>query len=102
MEKYIAIVNNKIDDLVKITINERKQLGMGVLFLDFTDETKLDCRYVAVNNEIFPENVKEKYFERMTSVPNSIIFFLIYNGIEELWYEVDLDKNSHFHENQNN
>lgn len=98
MEKYINVVNNKIDDLVKITITERKQKGIGILFLDFSEKEKLDCRYVGVSEEHFPSIVKERYSERMMKVPSSIIFFLIYDGTDELLYEVDLDKNSNFHE----
>jgi len=97
MERYLTIVNNKIDELVKITINERKQHGLGVSFLDFSDVEKMDFRYVAVSNELFPLEVREKYLERMTSVPKSIIFFLLYDNKDELLYEVDLDKNSTFH-----
>ena len=98
MEKYINVVNNKIDDLVKITITERKQKGIGILFLDFSEKEKLDCRYVGVSEEHFPSIVRERYSERMMKVPSSIIFFLIYDGTDELLYEVDLDKNSNFHE----
>jgi len=98
MEKYINVVNNRIDDLIKITISERKQHGIGISFLDFCDPERMDFRYVAVSNEIFPQEVREKYLERMMSVPNSIIFFLIYDGNDELFYEVDLDKNSSFHQ----
>ena len=98
MENYINIVNNRIDDLVKITISERKQKGLGILFLDFEDKEKLDCRYVGLTEEVFPDIVRQKYSERMKSVPSSIIFFLIYDGTDELFYEVDLDKNSKFHE----
>ena len=31
MEKYLPFVNNRIDDLVKITITERKQKGIGCI-----------------------------------------------------------------------
>lgn len=101
MEKYLTVVNNKIDDLIKITISERKLHGMGVSFLDFCEPDKMDFRYVGVSNELFPQPVREKYLERMKSVPNSIIFFLLYDGNDELFYEVDLDENSTFHKNNN-
>ena len=67
-------------------------------FLDFSEKEKLDCRYVGVSEEHFPSIVRERYSERMMKVPSSIIFFLIYDGTDELLYEVDLDKNSNFHE----
>ena len=101
MEKYLTVVNNKIDDLLKITINERKQHGIGVSFLDFSETDRMDFRYVSISNELFPTEVKQKYLERMMSVPNSIVFFLLYDGKDELFYEVDLDKNSTFYNQAN-
>ena len=97
MRNYLSIINKRLDDLIKITINERKVNGLGILFLDFSDKTKMDCRYASLSNEEFPKIVRERYCERITSLPNSIIFFLIYDGQEELLYEVDLDKYSTFY-----
>ena len=97
MQQYLSIINKRLDDLIKITINERKANGLGILFLDFSDKTKMDCRYASLSNEEFPQIVRERYYERITSLPNSIIFFLIYDGQEELLYEVDLNKNSTFY-----
>ena len=102
MEKYLPFVNNRIDDLVKITISERKQKGIGVLFLDFCEKEKFDCRYVGLSEEHFPQIVRERYAERMQKVPNSIIFFLIYDETNELLYEVDLDNNSNYHQIEQN
>ena len=100
MEGYINQVNQHIDDLIKIAITERNKNGIGVSFLDFTEVNRMDCRYVGLHDSIFPELVRERYADRMNSVPNSILFFLIYEGKDELMYEVDLDKNSKFHENE--
>lgn len=102
MSKYLHIVNNKIDDLVKITINERKLHGLGVLFIDFGEINRMDVRYVALHDPEFPGIVHERYADRMSSVPNSVIFLLIYDGKDdELLYEVDLDKNSTFYTKEN-
>jgi hypothetical protein len=100
MEGYITQVNSHIDNLVKISITERKKNGIGVSFLDFTETDRMDCRYVGLHDSIFPDIVRERYSDRINSVPNSIIFFLIYDGKDELMYEVDLDKNSKFHDNE--
>ena len=100
MEHYLHLVNDHIDDLIKICINEKTDKGIGIAFLDFTNPNKMDCRYVALGDEIFPNTVRERYYDRIISVPSSILFFLIYDGTNELMYEVDLDKNSTFHKNQ--
>ena len=41
MEGYLNIINSRINDLVQISIQERKNNGLGVLFMDFTDKLKL-------------------------------------------------------------
>ena len=100
MDKYIHIVNNRLDDLIKITIENRNQQnkGLGITFLDFSESNNLDCRYVGLSDERFPDIVRQTYYDRMISVPNSVIFFLIYDGVDELLYEVDLDKNSTYYD----
>ena len=100
MEGYLNQVNNNLEDLIKISINERKQNGIGVSFLDFSEANRMDCRYVGLHNELFPDSVRKRYQDRILGVPKSIIFFLIYDGNEEILFEVDLDKNSTFHKNQ--
>lgn len=98
MEGYLNQVNNNLEDLIKISINERKQNGIGVSFLDFSEANRMDCRYVGLHNELFPDTVKQRYQDRILGVPKSILFFLIYDGKEEILFEVDLDKNSNYHE----
>ena len=100
MEGYINQVNTHLEDLVKIAITERKQNGIGVSFLDFTEANRMDCRYVGLHSELFPDTVRQRYKDRMLEVPNSILFFLIYDGKDEVFYEVDLDKNSNYHKNE--
>ena len=76
MEGYINQVNQHIDDLIKIAITERNKNGIGVSFLDFTEVNRMDCRYVGLHDSIFPELVRERYADRMNSVPNSIFILL--------------------------
>lgn len=97
MEGYLNVVQKRLQDLVQISIKERKANGIGCLFMDFSNANKLDCRYVALHNELFPRSVFEKYRDRITSVPTSIIFLFIYDSTDETMLEIDLDKNSTFH-----
>ena len=97
MEGYLNVVQKRLQDLVQISIKERKEHGIGCLFMDFSNTNKLECRYVALHNELFPRNVFEKYRDRITSVPTSIIFLFIYDSFDETILEIDLDKNSTFH-----
>ena len=100
MEGYLNIIQNRLQDLVQISAKERKEHGIGCLFMDFSHSNNLDCRYVSLNNELFPRNVYEKYRDRITSVPTSIIFFFVYDSENESMVEIDLDKNSKFHESE--
>ena len=79
MNKYFGIIENRIDKLIQISISERKDKGLGVLFLDLCDEQKLDCRYVPYNSDDFPDDVKQQYGERINSIPNTIIFLFLYD-----------------------
>ena len=97
MEGYLNVIQKRLQDLVQISIKERKEHGIGCLFMDFSNANKLDCRYVALHNELFPRSVFEKYRDRITSVPTSIIFLFIYDSSDETMVEIDLDKNSTFH-----
>ena len=100
MEGYFNQVNKNLEDLIKISITERQKNGLGVSFLDFSETNRMDCRFVGIHDQHFPESVRQRYGDRILGVPNSILFFLIYDGKEESLFEVDLDKNSTFHKNE--
>ena len=97
MDGYLNVFGRRIDDMIKITIQERKKDGIGVLMLDFSDENNLDCGYLPINHPHFPEAIKKDYGNRIASVPNSIVFFFLFDKTEHKMVEVDLDKNSTFH-----
>jgi hypothetical protein len=97
MEGYLNVFGRRIDDMIKITIQERKKNGIGVLMLDFTDKDNLDCGYLSINHPHFPEDIKRDYGKRIESVPNSIAFFLLFDKNDHKMVEVDLDKKSTFH-----
>ena len=101
MEGYINVVEGRMDDLIKISIQERKSKGFGVLFLDFTEEQKLNCFYITIDDENFPNNLKQNILKRKEVAPSSMIYFYVYDKNEERILEIDLDKNSNFHEKTN-
>ena len=98
MDKYFNIIQNRLDKLIQISIKERQEHGMGALFLDFTKTDNMDCKYIALHWEQFPANLREHHSERMATVPTSIIFFYLYDNENSAMLEVDLDKNSQFHD----
>lgn len=98
MEGYLNVLNNRINDLVQISIQERKNNGLGVLFMNFTDKLKLDCYFLKIDDENFPTTLRDQIIERYKNSPNSIIYFNIYDeNISEI-VEIDLDKNSNYHD----
>lgn len=102
MEKYLNVFQRRIDDLTKISISERKDKGDGVLFLDFCKENELNCYYLTLNEKTFPDNLRKNIVDRMEVAPKSMIYFFIYDDKNnERIIEVDLDKNSKFHEKTN-
>jgi hypothetical protein len=98
MEGYLNVFGRRINDMIKITIQERKKNGIGVLMLDFSDTDNLECGYLPINHPHFPEDIKRDYGKRIYSVPNSIAFFLLFDQNDHKMVEVDLDKNSTFHQ----
>lgn len=93
MDGYLNVVHKRLDSLIQITITERKDKGIGCLFLNFTKENHLDCSYITIGSEHFPTYL-EDYKERMISVPPSIIFLYIFDESDYKILEIDLDKNN--------
>lgn len=103
MDNYVNIVNNRIDDLIKISINERKEHGIGILFLNFCNKEKMDVFYIPLHNKEkdgihsdFPKDLIEYFTNKIKEVPKSVIFFNIYDDTESLNMELDLEKNSDY------
>jgi len=96
---YVNIVNKRITELVQIYISDRKRLGDGMLFLNFTNKEKMDVFFNPINdnenecaNTQFPEELM-KYMNNR-DIPNSVIFFYIFDDTNNTILEIDLDKHS--------
>lgn len=101
MDGYVNVVEGRMDDLIKICIQERKNNGFGVLFLNFTEENKLNCFYIPIDDKNFPHNVRKNILSRREVAPDSMVYLYLYDDKEERILEIDLDKNSNFHEKTN-
>ena len=51
MDGYLNVVERRMDDLIKISIQERKSKGFGVLFIDFTKENEMNCFYLLIDDK---------------------------------------------------
>ena len=101
MEYCLTVFENKLDDLIKIMINERYDKGNGVLFLNFVSKEKLDVYYISLYNkenetvnEHFPREFFNYYVDKFKNCPKSLIYFYVFNENEGIHIEVDLDKKS--------
>jgi hypothetical protein len=99
MDTYLNIFNNRIDDLTKISINHRKNDGPGVIFCDFSNKEKMNVYFVPLYKDgsiynAFPQEYVKYYLDRLEQLPNSFIFFNLYDEKENIHIEYDLDKKS--------
>ena len=102
MDGYFNVIQKRLDDLVKISITERKNNGPGVLFLNFCDLSKMDCAYIKINDPDFDPELRKQFINRFENSPNSIIYFYVFDNKDSQILEIDLDKNSNFHKIEKN
>ena len=87
-----AFVNNNIDDLIKITITERKDKGFGAIFILYNENTnKIDCRYIELGNEYFQPELRQPFKKFAEENPSSIIYFVLCNESNCEIIQIDLD-----------
>lgn len=101
MEYCLSVFENKLDDFIKIMINERYEKGPGVLFLNFVSKEKLDAYYISLydkenecRNELFPSKFYDYYSEKFRNCPQSLVYFYVCNEEKGVHIELDLDKKS--------
>ena len=94
MDNYLNIFYNRLDELVQISITERKNNGLGVLYMDFCNKQKLDCYYLSINSDKINENIKKTIIERYNNSPKSIIYFYLFDTNSGEILEIDLDKSN--------
>ena len=92
MPNLKLFVQNNIDDLIKITIPERKDKGFGAIYVIHNETTnQIDCRYIEISSPAFNPELLEQFKKFETENSDSIIYFVL---IEEKTCEIiaiDLD-----------
>jgi hypothetical protein len=79
-----SFFDNNIQSLVQISITERKDKGFGAIFIDYNEETKkVDCRYLPLDSEVFPEELREQFSHFNETNKTSIIYFIYTKIVEE-------------------
>ncbi len=71
-------VQNNIDDLIKITIPERRDKGFGAVYVIHNETTNhVDCRYIEVTHPAFNPELIEQFKKFETEKPSSVIYFVL-------------------------
>ena len=98
-EMYLNMIEKRIDELIQIYITNRKELGLGMLFLNFCNKERLDVFYNPIYdkekeapNEMFPKDLISYVTD--SSKPDSIIYFNLFDNEGNSILTIDLDKNS--------
>jgi len=98
---YLKMIETRIDQLVQIYITNRKEHGLGMLFLNFCQKEKLDVFYNPIYdkekecaNEMFPKDLISYVTDNKT--PDSIIYFNLFDNEGDFMLTIDLDKNGKF------
>ena len=76
MEGYFNVIQKRLDDLVKISITERKNNGQGVLFLNFCDLSKMDCAYLKINDPNFDPELKNNLLTDLKNLQIVLFIFM--------------------------
>jgi hypothetical protein len=91
----LKFFENNRNELIQLSITERKQHGFGVTVIDMsqteTNHEKVDVRYVSINHPELENKLKETLIDRSSKSPSSILYFCIKLNGENLIIEIDLD-----------
>ena len=98
---YANIVNSRLQELSQIYITERKENGIGMLFINFTNKEKMDVFYNPLydkENECLNNNFSKDLSKCLTenNKPPSIIYFNIFDANGNFLMELDLDKQNFY------
>ena len=103
MEGYLNVFNNKVSELIQISIKERSEKKTGILFLNFSNKDNLNVYYIPLidkeSGEIhsnFPPSLVSSFIEKSKNVPPSVIFFYLFDEKDGMLLEFDLEKDSEY------
>jgi hypothetical protein len=88
--KYFIQTN--IDELIQITINERKDKGYGAMYVIFNETSgQVDCRYIELSHPAFNPELIEQFKKFEETNPSSIIYFILIEKQSCEIVQIDLD-----------
>ena len=90
-ELNLNFLQRERDELIQISITERKSNGLGVLFIDMNNSDKANCSYIPLASETFPQEMRNTIIERYEKNPPSVLYFCFHKETECQLIELDLD-----------
>ena len=85
-------VEQKLDNLIKISITERQDKGFGAIFVNWNSETeKVDCRYIELGHELFIHELRNSFLQMKEKNPSSFIYFVLLenNACEVIQFDLE-------------
>ena len=88
----LKFIENHQKELLDIIVKERKRRGIGVLFIDLSNNEKADVKYMAVLEPDFPEEIKQKIEERfkLGNSNSDKCFICAFDNNNNQFIEVDI------------
>ena len=85
-----TFLKNYEKDLIQISITERHQKGLGIMFMNIEDE-EMKCGFISIGESQIPSNIRDEVIE-MNKKKNSDIYLYFNDKDNSQLITIDLDK----------
>ena len=88
-----SFFENHKNELIQLSITERKQKGFGVTILDMvSSNSNVDVKYLPIDHYLLENKIRDEIKIRKLNAPDSVLYFcLLLNG-DNLVMEIDLNE----------
>lgn len=88
-----SFFENHRNELIQLSITERKQKGFGVTLIDMkSSNSNVDVKYFPIDHYLLENKIRNEIKVRKQNAPDSVLYFcLLLNG-DNLIMEIDLNE----------
>ena len=88
-----SFFENHRNELIQLSITERKQNGFGVTIIDMvSNETKVDVKYIPIDDYLLEDKIRNEIKIRAQNSPDSVLYFCLMLNGDNLIMEIDLNE----------
>jgi hypothetical protein len=88
-----SFFENNRDQLIQLSITERKQNGFGVTIIDMvSSEKNADVKYIPIDHYLLEDKIRNEIKTRAQNSPNSVLYFCLMLKGDNLIMEIDLNE----------